>query len=108
MQHHNVQYILKRVMLLTNQTKSLSIQESLNGALVGAPTAIGLHKLLTLVWGDCVLFESDCNDIYLSLTWFAFFLHSFVWRVLTRIVYEKYHTNLDVFHIIRKIWSKIR
>ena len=89
------------------QTKSLSIQESLNGAAIAAPTAIGLHKFLTLVWGDCVLFDSDCNDIYLTLTWFAFFLHSVAWKYVMRRVYEKWETNLDVVHLLRAIKRKI-
>ena len=90
---------------IVSQTRSGSFFESLGAALVAAPTAIGLHKLMLFVFGDCVLVNADCNDIFVLIAWIVFFFHSVSWKYVIRRVHNKYNTKLDpIYHIQR--WIK--
>jgi hypothetical protein len=86
-----------------SQSNSLSIQESFNGALIAAPTAIGLHKLALWVAGDCALVSNSCNDLFVTLSWIVFFFHSVGWRYVSRRVYDRFGLKLDVMTLINRV-----
>ena len=94
-------------MFKLSQSKGLSLQESLNGAAIGAPTAIGLHKFFLWAFPMCVDIHDPCNDVFVVGAWFAFFLHSVGWRYVTRRVYENYGLQLNVVTLIKSGLRKI-
>lgn len=90
----------------TEQTKLHSLLESINAAIFAAPTAIGLHKTMLWIFGDCSLISSNCNDIFLSISWFMFFLHSIGWKYVIRRIHEKYSIELNPWYIIKSLKQK--
>lgn len=84
------------------QSKLHSFFESLNAASVAAPTAIGLHKLMLIIFGDCTLATAECNDIFVLISWVVFFIHSIIWKFIIRRIFEKYGVQLDPIHLIRR------
>ncbi len=90
------------------QSKLHSFIESLNAAAFAAPTAIGLHKFSIYIGDECVLIGSSCNDLYVGVTWFGFFLHSIAWKYIIRRVHDKYHVQLDPYNLGKKLIKKLR
>lgn len=86
-----------------SQSKLNSFLESLNAASVAAPTAIGLHKLMLIIFGDCTLATSSCNDVFVLISWVVFFIHSVTWKYIIRRVYERFGVQLDPIHLVRRI-----
>ena len=89
------------------QTRLHSLLESLNAAAFAAPTAIGLHKLSIFVGNDCVLIDSSCNDLYVGITWIAFFLHSIMWKYVIRRIHEKYDVELNPYNLSVKMKARL-
>lgn len=85
------------------QTRLQSLFESLNTAAFAAPTALLLHKLAIILGGDCAIASAGgCNDIFVGLTWFLFFLHSILWKYIVRRIHDKYGIRLDPIHLIKR------
>lgn len=90
-----------------SQTKLHSLFESLNAAAFAAPSAIGLHKLSIVIGGDCVLLDNPCNDIYIIVTWFGFFLHSIGWKYLIRRIHDRYNVELNPYNLVLAIKTRL-
>jgi len=88
------------------QSKLHSLFESLNAAAFAAPTAMGLHKLSLIIFGDCTLASSDCNDTFVLISWVFFFIHSVIWKFIIRRIHEKYGLRMDPIHLIRRLRKK--
>ena len=84
-----------------SQSRLHSLVESVNTAAIAAPTAIGLHKLMIILFGDCTLATSDCNDIFILVAWSVFFIHSFSWKYAMRRIYERFGIKLDPIHLVK-------
>lgn len=94
--------------LRKKQTRFHSLLESINAAAFAAPTAIGLHKTMLWIFGDCSLITSDCNDLFLSISWFSFFLHSIGWKYVIRRIHEKYNVELNPWYMIKTLKRKVK
>ena len=90
------------------QTKMHSLFEAINGAAFAAPTALLLHKATIIVAGDCASADYDCNNLYVTITWFIFFTHSVAWKYVVRRVHEKYGVKLDPINIFKTLYSKLK
>lgn len=91
-----------------SQTKAHSLLESLNVAIFAAPTAIGLHKLLLYLAGDCALASADCNNEFVTYSWAMFFVHSVIWKYIIRRIHEKYNIELNPWYMIKTLKKKIK
>lgn len=90
------------------QTKRHSLFEALNAAAFAAPTALILHKTTIILAGDCASADFDCNNLYVTITWFIFFMHSIVWKYVVRRVHEKYGLKLDPINLVKSLYRKIK
>ena len=89
-----------------SQTKTNSMVESFSGALVAAPTANFLHYAMLQLFDQHVINE---NQIYfITTSWIVFFFHSVGWKYVTRRVFEKYGVQLDIIHLARSLWQRLR
>jgi len=59
------------------------------GALLAAPTAMGLNDFMLYMWND-TLTDPHVKATYLGISWFSFFLHSIGWKYLLRRIFIKY------------------
>ena len=84
-----------------SQSRLHTLFEAVNTAAIAAPTALGLHKLLLILFGECTLATSDCNDIFVLIAWFVFFIHSFTWKYIIRRIHEKFGLQLDPVHLVK-------
>ena len=84
-----------------SQSRLHTLFEAVNTAAIAAPTALGLHKLLLILFGECTLATSNCNDIFILVAWTAFFIHSFTWKYIIRRIYEKFGVQLDPVHLVK-------
>ena len=84
-----------------SQSRLHTLFEAVNTAAIAAPTALGLHKLLLILFGECTLATSDCNDIFILVAWTAFFIHSFTWKYIIRRIHEKFGVKLDPSHLVK-------
>jgi hypothetical protein len=89
------------------QTKKHSLFEALNAAAFAAPTALILHKTTIIIAGDCASADFDCNNLYVTITWFTFFLHSIAWKYVVRRVHERYGIKLDPINIAKTLYTKM-
>lgn len=88
------------------QSKKTSLLESINAAAFAAPTAMGLHKLVLWIAGECTDVMLACNNDFVFLSWIIFFFHSIMWKYIIRRVYEKYDIELNPKSIYYKLKSK--
>ena len=88
-----------------SQSKLHSLYESVNSALFAAPTAILLHKAQLIIAGNNAINESQ--DIFVTVSWFMFFLHSIFWKFIIRRIYEKFGVKLDPIHLVAALKTKI-
>ena len=89
------------------QSRFQSLFEAINGAAFAAPTALLLHKASIIVAGDCASADFDCNNLYVTTTWFIFFTHSVLWKYVVRRVHEKYGVKLDPINLVKTLYTKI-
>lgn len=87
------------------QAKTDSLWESVEGALIAAPTSILLHKIMLMIADQHALNENQ--DYFIMISWFFFILHSIAWRYFTRRVHTRYGFNIRPLNIYRVIKSKI-
>ena len=90
-----------------SQSKSHSMFESINAAAFAAPTAIGLHKFVLWIAGDCAMALADCNNDFLLLSWIIFFTHSVMWKYIIRRVHDKYHVELNPKGIYKSLKKRL-
>ena len=84
-----------------SQSRLHSLFESINSAAFAAPTALILLNLLLILFDDCTLATSDCNNIFILVVWTAFFIHSCTWKYIIRRIHEKFGVKLDPNHLVK-------
>jgi len=82
------------------QGKSDSFWESVEGAVIAAPTAMLLHKGLLMVAEQNALNENQ--NLFIAVSWIFFLTHSILWRYFVRRINTKYHIHLSPLAIIRR------
>ena len=87
------------------QTKLHSLLETTHAAILAAPTAILLHKLILILAGENAL--NNNQDLFVTLSWVAFFLHGIMWKYIIRRIYNHYGKRLDPRNIYTKVKGKI-
>ena len=86
------------------QSKTNSLSESIEGALIAAPTSMLLHKVSLMVAEQHALNENQ--NYFIAITWFFFLLHSIGWRYLVRRIHAVYKINISPIYLIRRLIKK--
>jgi len=87
------------------QSRTHSLSESLNTALIAAPTAILLHKFTLIIAGENAI--NINQDYFIIITWVMFMSHGVMWKYITRRIHEYYGYKLDPKHIVKSIIRSI-
>jgi hypothetical protein len=86
------------------QSKMNSLSESIEGALISAPTAMLLHKGMLMVAQENAL--NEYQDYFIMISWVFFLLHSIAWRYLVRRIHAVYKVNISPIYLIRRLLKK--
>ncbi len=82
------------------QGKSDSFWESVEGALIAAPTSMLLHKVMLIVAEQNALNENQ--NYFILASWIFFLIHSIAWRYFVRRMNTKYHIHLSPIALIKR------